>query len=58
MTITLHWWYVPVVLLLLALVVAVSGWRSRGGMFDGVAEAMMAVFLVLLALAFCLGHWL
>lgn len=57
-SITLHWWAVPAVLLLLALVMYVSGWRRRGGMFDGLGECMTAVFLALLALAVCLGHWL
>lgn len=58
-TITLHWWYVPALLVAVAVAIMLNGrYRPGGGMFDGLAEVMFAGLLILLAVAVCVGHWL
>jgi hypothetical protein len=51
MTITLHWWLMPIVLV-------VSGWiiGSRAGTWDFFTP-MVALALWMGAIGICIGHW-
>ena len=54
LTITVHWWYVPVALLIAAAMCYRLAWRSSE--WDSIGIAFMAVILVALAVAVCIGH--
>lgn len=59
MTITLHWWALPVALCVVAAVFAyLSRRNSYDGMFSGLGEGLVSCALVVMALMVCVGHWL
>jgi len=58
MTITLHWWMIPMVLAIAGVITFV--WPSRSGDFGVGAffQAIAGTALIFMAIAFCLGHWI
>ncbi|WP_426269162.1 hypothetical protein ACN9MB_13125 [Dyella kyungheensis] len=57
MTITLHWWMLPVAILLVGFFIA---WRheDQGGYMPDLTGAAAVLGSILFAGAICLGHWL
>lgn len=55
MTITLHWWMIPVALVCWG---AITLFRAPTAGFEGIGNAMGAIALFAIAAAICLGHWL
>jgi hypothetical protein len=58
MTITLHWWMLPAVLLVGAIFFWFKAETAGGGCLDGLAEIVVALALTACALAVCVGHWI
>jgi hypothetical protein len=58
MTIALHWWMLPALLLLLALWQWWKAEHADGGCFSGLGEIFAAIALAAMALAVCAGHFL
>lgn len=58
MTITLHWWLVPALLLLMALWQWWKAEHASDGCFSGIGEMFAAIALASMALAVCIGHFL
>lgn len=55
MTVTLDWWALPALLVLVAVALFVRGGR-RPGMFGGMGHALLGCALVLVAGAFSVGY--
>lgn len=58
MTITLHWWIVPVLIAAIGLFFVVKAWRAPDVCFGGFIEGFIAIGFFLMALAVVVGHFL
>lgn len=60
MTITLHWWALPIAIVLLGLIVLVWPRQSSGGYANlgDLGGIMFFVLTLIAAMAICVGHWL
>lgn len=60
MSITLHWWALPIAIILFGFIVMVWPRQSSGGYIDlsGLGNVSFFVLTLVIAGALCLGHWI
>jgi hypothetical protein len=60
MTIALHWWALPVAIVIVGLVFLMWPRQSSGGYIDlsGLGDVMVFFACVVVAAGICVGHWL
>lgn len=58
MTVTVHWWSLPVLMCLAAVLLFIRGWWfAKPGLLAGLGEAVVATGLIIGAGLFVAGHY-